>query len=68
MIIYNSLNILRKFKDNLQMNNLSSQDIKRLVLVVDDEFVNREMLGFIIRRDYNVIYAKNGKEYCTKRA
>ena len=44
------------------MNNLSSQDIKRLVLVVDDEFVNREMLGFIIRRDYNVIYAKNGKE------
>ena len=44
------------------MNSLSNQDIKRLVLVVDDEFVNREMLGFIIRRDYNVINAKNGKE------
>ena len=44
------------------MNSLSNQDIKRMVLVVDDEFVNREMLGFIIKRDYNVINAKNGKE------
>ena len=37
-------------------------DIKRLVLIVDDEIVNREMLGFILGRDYNVIYAKNGVE------
>ena len=46
------------------MNSLSNQDIKRMVLVVDDEFVNREMLGFIIKRDYNVINAK--REIFTK--
>lgn len=42
------------------MNN--DQNIKRLVLIVDDEIVNREMLGFIFSRDYHVIYATNGRE------
>ncbi|MBO5562075.1 MAG: response regulator, partial [Firmicutes bacterium] len=36
------------------------KNIKRKVLVVDDEVVNRRLLGFIISRDYDVIYAENG--------
>ena len=37
-------------------------NIKRLVLIVEDELVNRRLLGFIIDKDYDVIYAENGKE------
>ena len=35
---------------------------KRLVLVVDDEQINREMLGFILSEEYEVLYAANGRE------
>lgn len=35
---------------------------KRQVLVVDDEHINREMLGYIIKQKYDVVYAENGKE------
>ncbi len=35
---------------------------KRLVLVVDDEMINREILGHILKADYEVIYAENGKK------
>lgn len=34
--------------------------IRRKVLVVDDEPVNRSLLGFIVGSDYEVIYAENG--------
>ena len=34
--------------------------IRRKVLVVDDEIVNRRLLGFIVSRDYDVLYAENG--------
>lgn len=34
--------------------------IRRKVLVVDDELINRTLLGFIVSRDYDVIYAENG--------
>ena len=37
-------------------------DIRRLVLVVDDELINREMLGFILGSEYEVLYAKDGRE------
>lgn len=37
-------------------------DFRRKVLVVDDEVVNREMLGMILGTDYEVIYAENGRE------
>lgn len=37
-------------------------DFKRTVLVVDDDEVNRNILGAIVEREYNVIYAKNGLE------
>lgn len=36
--------------------------IQRQVLVVDDERVNRELLGFIVSRDYEVLFASNGRE------
>ncbi len=36
--------------------------IRRLVLIVDDEHVNRRLLGKIIEKDYDVIYAENGEE------
>ena len=35
---------------------------KRLVLVVDDEAINREMLGFMLSDDYDVIFASDGIE------
>lgn len=35
---------------------------RRVVLVVEDEFVNRELLGFILKNDYEVLYAENGKQ------
>ncbi|MBR1897545.1 MAG: hypothetical protein IJ825_01560 [Oscillospiraceae bacterium] len=30
--------------------------------MVDDELVNRRLLGFIAGRDYEMIYAENGQE------
>ena len=35
---------------------------KRRVLVVDDEMINREMLGLILGDDYDVLYAENGEK------
>ena len=38
------------------------RDNRRTVLVVDDEPVNRELLGFILEARYDVLYAGNGRE------
>ena len=35
---------------------------RRLVLVADDEMINREMLGEILKKDYQVLYAADGEE------
>lgn len=40
------------------MDNL----FERSILIVDDEAINREILGNIIQSEYKVIYAENGKE------
>jgi len=40
----------------------NSYPARRLVLVVDDESVNRHLLGMILSEDYDVIYAENGRE------
>lgn len=40
--------------------------IKRKVLVVDDEYVNRQMLGYIISQQYDVLYAENGRDALEK--
>ena len=39
-----------------------SVDGKRLILVVDDEMINRELLGAVLSADYEVIFATNGEE------
>ena len=36
------------------------QNIRRRVLVVDDEMINRRLLGQIVSSDYEVLYAENG--------
>ena len=35
---------------------------KRLILVADDEFINREILRSILQDDYELIFAENGRE------
>lgn len=40
---------------------IHSTNGKRMILVVDDEQINREILGFMLSEDYEVIYAENGR-------
>lgn len=40
----------------------SDSSIKRHVLIVDDEHINRRLLGKIVESKYDVIYAENGHE------
>ena len=35
---------------------------KRLILVVDDEAINREMLGMYLQDEYEILQAENGSE------
>ena len=44
------------------MDNL----FERTILIVDDEAINREILGNIIQSEYKVIYAENGREALDK--
>lgn len=39
-----------------------SENGKRLILVVDDEMINRELMGAVLEQDYEVIYAENGEQ------
>ena len=41
---------------------IEKERIKRLVLIVDDEHINRRLLGKIIEEEYDVIYAEDGEE------
>ena len=43
---------------------IQSQELQRrhLVLVVEDQEINRDVLGMILEDDYDVIYAENGAE------
>lgn len=36
--------------------------MKRLVLIVEDEYVNREILGSILEEEYNILFAEDGEE------
>ena len=40
----------------------SSTGGKRQILVVDDEQINREILGFMLQDEYDVLYAADGEE------
>ena len=35
---------------------------KRLILIADDELINRELLGQILKTDYELLFAKDGQE------
>ena len=41
---------------------LDRDGIRRLVLIVDDEHINRRLLGKMIEQEYDVIYAEDGKD------
>ena len=45
-----------------EMDRISRDGIRRLVLIVDDENVNRRLLGRIIEKEYDVIYAEDGQQ------
>lgn len=45
---------MKKFRQN--------RIIKRNVLIVDDEIINREILGNVLSTEYSVSFADNGKE------
>ena len=42
--------------------NLRSISDRRIILVVDDEMINREILGSYLEQDYEVLKAENGRE------
>ena len=42
--------------------NSTIETRRRRVLVVDDEFVNRELLGMIVGEEYEVLFAENGRQ------
>ncbi|MGI6221467.1 MAG: EAL domain-containing protein [Coriobacteriales bacterium] len=42
--------------------NFHSRYGKRLVLVADDEFVNRELLRTVLQDEYELLFAENGRE------
>ena len=46
----------------MEMRHDPILNYKRTVLIVDDEEVNRLLLGSILEDDYNIIYAENGRE------
>lgn len=47
-------------------NFIEKSGLKRRVLVVDDEDVNRELLGNMLSEHYEVSYAANGEEALEK--
>ena len=50
-------------EDECRMGDFGySQKLKRRVLVVDDEEINRDILGNILEGEYEVSYAENGKQ------
>ncbi|MBQ8162382.1 MAG: EAL domain-containing protein [Clostridia bacterium] len=42
------------------MNNKDTKDLKRTLLVVEDEEINRQILGAILERDYQILFAEDG--------
>lgn len=42
-------------------SHASDKNLRRRILIVDDEIVNREMLGRIMEQAYEVLYADNGQ-------
>ncbi|MBQ8923811.1 MAG: EAL domain-containing protein [Lachnospiraceae bacterium] len=38
------------------------EQVRRFILIVDDEYINREILGNMLEDEYHVLYAVNGRE------
>lgn len=47
---------------SLRQEQFSADNEKRVVFVADDDQVNRELIGFILKDDFNVIFANDGKQ------
>ena len=47
---------------NMQELLKRKKGLHRSVLIVDDEFIEREMLGEMLKNDYSVRYAENGAQ------
>ena len=43
-------------------NYMTISDIKRRVLIVDDELINRELLGIVLQEDYDILFAETGTQ------
>ena len=39
-----------------------SRDGKRQILIVDDEFINRELLGAMLEDEYELLFAESGEK------
>ena len=52
----------------MQQNMTDPVDNRRLILVVEDEEINRAILGTILKKDYDVIFAEDGAEALRKTA
>ena len=56
------LNLTKKYGVWSQMNTIREDEaIRRRVLVVDDEFINREILGNMLSKAYSIEYAENAQ-------
>lgn len=67
MCYYSNINEYNLFVRSEEMSLSSSAlgrvgSARRSVLVVDDEAINRQMLGFMLQNDYDVLFAENGRE------
>ena len=43
-------------------NNYQLNTGKRLILIAEDESVNREILGMMLQSDYRLLFAEDGTE------
>ncbi|MCR5686880.1 MAG: hypothetical protein K6G58_02465, partial [Lachnospiraceae bacterium] len=48
-------------KERIMNSMLNGIRPKRKVLVVEDEMINREILGNMLSGEYEVVYAENGQ-------
>ncbi|MBQ3702335.1 MAG: diguanylate cyclase [Oscillospiraceae bacterium] len=46
----------------LKNQETSQTDMRRQILIVDDEEINREILGDAVNNDYDLLYAADGRE------
>lgn len=44
----------------MKQTNYLFENKKRTILIADDEFINREILGNLLQEDYDLIYAEDG--------